>query len=514
MAPTLTSNSFLTGLTPHSSLALRHRGAFAVIAPKKLAATTFAKASDADGNSSPFKFDFPKLGDVKSLVPSLPNPSSSASGGLSFGRRKDPSTVFVAGATGQAGVRIAQILLRQGFSVRAGVPDLPAAQELALLAAKYKIISNEESKRLNAVSSTFSDVESIAKAIGNASKVVVTISAAENGPSEAVTISDALQVIRAAELANVGHVAIVYDGAPSSSSTYNVLDGITSFFNNLFSKTQPLTIPELLQKVVETDLGYTLIRTMLTDDFSPESSYNLVVSAEGSTGADYKVTKSQIASLVADVFSNVSIAENKVVQVSTDPSAPLKPISDALRGIPEDKRRAVYAEAVAKLKADEEAMKASEEAQAREREAEAAARKQDEETKKQDQEDSLAAKLAAEAQKRVEAAAVDNFFNKAKDLTSGFSWDSFSAQLKSAVQKSEEEPKVQVATVRGQARARSLPSQKAVVKNQARQPPQPKLRFAPSPKPKAKPPPTESKAETRKVFGGLFKQETIYIDED
>ena len=61
------------------------------------------------------------------------------SSGLSFGRRNDPGTVFVAGATGQAGIRIAQALLREGFSVRAGVPELAAAQELALLAAKYKV---------------------------------------------------------------------------------------------------------------------------------------------------------------------------------------------------------------------------------------------------------------------------------------------------------------------------------------------------------------------------------------
>lgn len=47
--------------------------------------------------------------------------------------------MFVAGATGQAGVRIAQTLLRQGFSVRAGVPELGSAQELARLAAKYKV---------------------------------------------------------------------------------------------------------------------------------------------------------------------------------------------------------------------------------------------------------------------------------------------------------------------------------------------------------------------------------------
>lgn len=83
-------------------------------------------------------FSFGKIPDVKSLVPVV---NSQASPGLSFGnlRRKDPSTVFVAGASGQAGVRISQKLLREGFSVRAGVPEIGAAQELAQLAAKYKV---------------------------------------------------------------------------------------------------------------------------------------------------------------------------------------------------------------------------------------------------------------------------------------------------------------------------------------------------------------------------------------
>lgn len=154
----------------------------------------------------------------------------------------------------------------------------------------WQIISNEESRRLNAVASTFDDAESIAKAIGNASKVVVTIGSEENGLSAEVTTSDALQVIEAAQLAKVGHVAIVYDDATAVSSTYNVLDGITSFFNNLFAKSQPLTVTEFLQSVVKTDVSYTLIKTKLTEDFSPESAYNLVVSAEGSAGAnEYKV---------------------------------------------------------------------------------------------------------------------------------------------------------------------------------------------------------------------------------
>ncbi|KAL7152258.1 hypothetical protein ABFS83_04G085300 [Erythranthe nasuta] len=515
MAPTLTSNSFLLTTTPHSRLITRK-------SRHHYRPVVFAKKSaDDSSNSTPFfnfDFDFTKLPDVKSLVPVVAaNPSS----GLNFGnqRRKDPGTVFVAGATGQAGIRIAQTLLRQGFSVRAGVPDLSAAQELARLAVNYNIISNAESKRLNAVDSAFEDPGSIARAIGNASKVVVTIGPSENGPNAQVTTSDAFQIIQAAELANVGHVAIIYDGSSATASTNNVLDGISSFFNNLFAKSQPLTITEFLQKLATTNVSYTLIKTKLTEDYAAESSYNLVVLAEGSAGAtDFKqVAKSQIASLVAEVFSNTSVAENKVVEVFTDPSAPSKAIDELFSAIPEDGRRKAYLDAVAKAKAEEEAIKASEEAREaieEAREAAEAARSLEGEVQKLKQKEASTASVAAEAQKKAEAAgaSVESFLSKAKGMTSGMtsgipsglSWESLSSQIKSAVQKTDdEEPKVRIATVRGQAKARSLPSLKAVVK---KPPPKPKD----TPKPKAK----ETEKQTRNVFGGLFKQETIYIDDD
>lgn len=142
MAPALSSNSYILATAPHSrinlknsrltALAAKNGGTFRVIKAK--AATEDQENKPAKSN--PFQFDFGKIPDVKSLIPVVKNPSS----GLSFGQRsKDPGTVFVAGATGQAGIRIAQTLLRKGFSVRAGVPKLGDAQELAQLAAKYKV---------------------------------------------------------------------------------------------------------------------------------------------------------------------------------------------------------------------------------------------------------------------------------------------------------------------------------------------------------------------------------------
>ncbi|XP_010043493.2 protein PLASTID TRANSCRIPTIONALLY ACTIVE 16, chloroplastic [Eucalyptus grandis] len=531
MAPTLTSNSFVLTAPPRSKLIPFKNSKFTVFAKKsgpgpfppfRLGNASAAEeptsgenGDDGPANFNPFRFNFGKIPDVKSLVPVM----SDRSTGLSFGntRMKDPGTVFVAGATGQAGVRIAQQLLRGGFSVRAGVPELGAAQELARLAAQYKIISNEELKRLNAVESTLQDAESIAKAIGNASKVVVTIGPAEYGPTMGVTTSDALQVIQAAELAGVGHVAIVYDGN-TATSTYNVLDGISSFFNNLFSRSQPLTMPEFLQKLAEFEVSYTLIKTSLTEDYSPESSYSIVVAEEGRGGAnDYKVAKSQIASLVAGVFSNTAVAENKVVEVSTDPSAPSRPIDELFSAIPEDGRRKEYKVAVAKARAEEEARIAAERAQ----EAAKAAQKLEEEVKKLSEQEAAAASLAEEAKEKAEAAGIsmEGLFNKAKDFRAGLNFDKLGSELANSVRSSVEKPKVQIATVRGQAKARSLTPTKALIK-QPRATPKPKPAPALSPeatKEELKPKPkqqAEPKKEVRKVFGGLFQQETIYIDDD
>ncbi|XP_019413095.1 PREDICTED: protein plastid transcriptionally active 16, chloroplastic [Lupinus angustifolius] len=514
MAPTLTSNSSLLATTPHSRLTIRHQK-LRVFAKKSRPFPSLGLGKSKDDSSleegeqpsnsnpnNPFRFNFGKLPNVTSLIPVVNNPLSP---GLSFGnpRRKDPSTVFVAGATGQAGIRIAQTLLREGFSVRAGVPELGSAQELARLAAQYKIISKEEAKRLNAVQSSFDDADSIAKAIGNASKVVVTIGPTENGPAAEVSTSDALQVVQAAQLAGVGHVAVIYDDSTAPSSTYNVMDGFTSFFNNLFSKSKPLTIKEFLQSVIETDIAYTFIRTSLTDDFSPESSYNVVVLAEGSAGEkDYKVAKSKIASLVADVFSNTQVAENKVVEVYTDPNAPLRRVDELFSIIPEDGRRKAYAEILQKARAEEEARVAAEKAS----EASEATKKLEEEVKKLTQQEARAASLAQEAQEKAEAAgaSVGSLLNKAKDLGAGFSWQKLSSQIATSIQKADDEDEisnVKLATVRGQAKARSLTPNKAVIKQT-------------TPSKAASKPKEEKPKEVRNVFGGLFKQETIFVDED
>ena len=159
---------------------------------------------------------------------------------------------------------------------------------------------------------------------------------------------------------------------------------------------------------------------------------------------------------------------------------------------------------MAKAKAEEEALIASEKAQ----KAANATNKLEEEVKKLSKKEAEAANLAKEAEPKAEAAGstLDNLLTKAKDFSAGggFSWEKLSSQITtSASQQSDKEPTTQVATIRGRAKARSLLPQRAILKQQATKP-KPK-------KPEEEP---ELKPELRNVFGGLFKQETIYVDDD
>lgn len=107
--------------------------------------------------------------------------------------------------------------------------------------------------------------------------------------------------------------------------------------------------------------------------------------------------------------------------------------------------------------------------------------------------------VGEKAQERA-SASVERLFAKAKDMSSTFSWDKLSSQLATAVENVNEEPKVELARVRGQARAQKLGSSKKAV-----------MKKAPVFK-KAKK--AESDVQVRNVFGGVFKQETIYMDDD
>ncbi|KAG0568134.1 hypothetical protein KC19_7G189000 [Ceratodon purpureus] len=124
------------------------------------------------------------------------------------------------------------------------------------------------------------------------------------GPRRQVLVDDALKVLEAAQMANVNHFVAVYE-----SGAVSVADGPLAGAGGAKDETY------LLDSLVETDLKYTFIRTPSTegvDDYSSTTS-NLVIAAEGASDASGKVSKIQVAYVVAAALSNTTVSENKVI---------------------------------------------------------------------------------------------------------------------------------------------------------------------------------------------------------
>lgn len=164
------------------------------------------------------------------------------------------------------------------------------------------------------------------------------------------------------------------------------------------------------------------------------------------------------------------------------------------RAIPEDSRRTEYKEAVAKAQAKQETL-----ASKRDSESEAAASKHEDRKKAPSEDAAATASPVKEAQ-----ASLENLLSTAKLINTDSFWEKFSTQLAQVTTPRtslEKEPKAQIATVRGQEKAKKLAPQIAIVKPAAEKV-KPQLKQQ------------DPKPEVRPVFGGLFKQETVYVDDD
>lgn len=200
----------------------------------------------------------------------------------------------------------------------------------------------------------------------------------------------------------------------------------------------------------------------------------------------FKVSKTQVASVVAEVFANTSISENKTIEVAASPSAPSLPVYELLSAIPTDGRKEAFAEAQAKAKAEEEARMAVENTR-REKEL---ADQLEAEAKKLAEKEAEATELAAQVKAGAANASFDFFASKAK----AFGVDIFGANKETQIiASSNSQPgknlETPVVTVKGEEKyATSQPKKDS--NSVFKLPP------------------------INKIMGGLFNKETIYVDDD
>lgn len=209
---------------------------------------------------------------------------------------------------------------------------------------------------------------------------------------------------------------------------------------------------------------------------------------------DMATIYSQLLTILVACDNRVTFlnAWNSIICIATSKTI----LVSLFRIIPEDIRRKEYQEAAANVRAEEEAQASQQAADAEELTSKL----------KTEGENTTSEEPGASPMNEAQAS-LENLLTRAKGLklSTDFSWDKFSTQLAAAGaaarNSDEEEPTAQIATVRGQAKAKKLAPQRAVVKPVAQKVKQATMKPAP-------------KKEVRPVFGGLFKQETIYVDED
>lgn len=79
---------------------------------------------------------------------------------------KGSRKVFVAGATGQTGIRIVKELIAQGFKVRAGVRDIESAKSIIPRDADVELVQADVTESANKLATAIGEVEAVICATG------------------------------------------------------------------------------------------------------------------------------------------------------------------------------------------------------------------------------------------------------------------------------------------------------------------------------------------------------------
>ncbi|MEW5297169.1 MAG: hypothetical protein WDW36_000394 [Sanguina aurantia] len=325
---------------------------------------------------------------------------------------RSDKVVFVAGATGRTGARIVRELLSAGFVVRAGARNVEEAEKVLDLAVTYGAIPADQAERIVVVPFDIEDESTFVEALGDANKVVCAVGASETavfdttGPQR-IDGDGTTSLIEAATALGLDQFILI-----SSLGTGKL--GWPASVLNLFWGV--LTQKRKSEVVLErSGLRYVIIRPGGME--KPTDAYketHQVVLAPRDTRFGGQVSRLQVAELVAAAASDAGLAENKVLEVVAETSAPQLSYQALLTGIESDisaeaqlKAREATAEAETQLAAAQEALAAarSAAAEAEEQLAEVAAEVKEARAREAEFQREVAPVLAAGA--AAEAALVD-----------------------------------------------------------------------------------------------------------
>ncbi|KAL3138363.1 hypothetical protein ABBQ32_006166 [Trebouxia sp. C0010 RCD-2024] len=228
--------------------------------------------------------------------------------------------VFVVGGDGQLAARIVQELLRNGFKVTAGVSDIKGARAGLDFAKRFEIIKGSETKNIRLQEVDLSDASAIAAALPRNARVLVAVGDSLGGQkADARLLDRALSA--ASEKGAQQFILVTPLGGGASAG---------GFLGNLFgggggSSKKPSKIE---QQVSGSGLDFVIVRTAKSDGDAPLGDSGVAVTPQGSLTSSSKVTKSQVAEVVAQVL--LQAQTDVLVEVAADPSSSPQGVESAV----------------------------------------------------------------------------------------------------------------------------------------------------------------------------------------
>ncbi|KAL0030841.1 hypothetical protein WJX77_009090 [Trebouxia sp. C0004] len=228
--------------------------------------------------------------------------------------------VFVAGGNGQLSARIIQELLRGGFKVTAGVADVEQAQAGLNFAKRFEIIKGAEAKNIRLEAVDLSDESAIADALPRNARVLVAVGDSSGGQRADNQLLD--RTLSAAVSKGAKQFILVTPLAGGGGG---------GLFGGLFgggggSSKKPSRIE---RQVAESGLDFVIVRTAKTEGGEPSlAEAGVSITPQGSLTSSSKVTRSQVAEVVAEVV--LQAQTDVLVEVAADRDTPSQNVDSAV----------------------------------------------------------------------------------------------------------------------------------------------------------------------------------------
>ena len=249
---------------------------------------------------------------------------------------KDPMTVFVAGSSGRLGIRVVYELAAAGFKVRAGVRSQDKADafddELDDLCSRIGELDRRARSQINLVYCDLQDEESIVPAIGNASRVVCAVGAAESeftnlAAPKLIDYQATETLIRIASSCKISQFILV---TSLGTGKIGFPAGVLNLFGGIL-----IWKRKAEEALEQSGMPYLIVRPggMERPKDNHKEKFNVRLSTRDTLFGG-TVSRLQVAELITAAVKDPDVAMNKAVEVVAETEAPLKEYGDLLSIIP------------------------------------------------------------------------------------------------------------------------------------------------------------------------------------